>query len=114
MKRGVTTTATAPSHPAEVLDQPIRSLTIDQRFFRLRKAIQVDAFRKGSLWVREYAPLHILGYGATSEESWASFLEDFASYWDGIAQEPGAHLHKSAREFKRKLLELVQSVEPAL
>ena len=56
--------------------------------------------------MHEYAPLHILGYGATREESWASFLEDFASYWDGIAQEPDTHLHESAREFKRKLLVL--------
>ena len=63
--------------------------------------------------MHEYQPLRILGHGATREESWASFLEDFVSYWDGIAQEADAGLHKSAQVFKRKLLDLVESVEPA-
>ena len=62
--------------------------------------------------MHEYEPLRILGHGKTREDSWASFLEDLASYWDGIAQEADSRLHESGKAFKRRLLGLVDSVEP--
>ena len=63
--------------------------------------------------MHEYAPLRLLGYGETSETSWASFLGDFAARWDLIAREKDSKLTEDARGFKRKLLTLVESVQRA-
>ncbi|HLG13921.1 MAG TPA: hypothetical protein VJH03_05245 [Blastocatellia bacterium] len=77
------------------------------RRFHLRETmtIQVD-FREG-LWVYEYEPLRMLGYGTSRAEALNAFRSEFASCWDQIAQESDENLTLDAVELKAKLLHCV-------
>ena len=85
--------------------------SLDRRF-RLRHALEVEQYREHGHWIHECKPLFLLGYGKTKEESWNSFVEAFECQWESIALERDSKLTRDALVLKRKLLDLVESVEP--
>lgn len=84
------------------------------RFFRLRKPIRVRERQDNGLWVQECKPLRISAFGETRSEAWQAFIELFECDWDSLAHERDSKLTSDAQQLKRKLLELVESVEAVL
>lgn len=84
------------------------------RFFRLRKPIRVREREENGLWVQECKPLRISAFGETRSEAWQAFIELFECDWDSLAHERDSRLTADAQQIKRKLLELVESVETVL
>jgi hypothetical protein len=91
----------------------ISAIVSDDVVFRLTKPITLDSYKEGSLWHHEYAPLNIVAYGKTEEESLRDFAGYFASCWRVIAEEEDSRLASDARRMKAMLHELVSEVEPA-
>jgi len=81
------------------------------RRFNLKERISVEVdFREG-LWVHEYEPLGMHGFGTSRAESLMAFRTDFAACWDEIACEADKNLTPDARDLKEKLRKIVDKVE---
>jgi len=87
-----------------------RHVTHGRRRSRLRSPIEIVVDFRDGLWIHEYAPLGVLAYGESRQESLEAFRTDFAACWDSLAQEDDASLTGDARELKRRLVQLVQTV----
>lgn len=81
------------------------------RLYRLRDQLSIRVDYHDGLWLHEYEPLGIIGYGETRRESLDAFRMEFASMWDYIALEDDASLTLDAQALKRKLTALVEAVE---
>ncbi len=100
--------------PVEIPDSiSVSIIERGRRRFVLKKSLRVRVGIEGGVWVLEYAPLGILAYGRMQEEALAAFRTDFASAWDQVAKEVDAKLTRDARSLKKRLLSLVDRVEPA-
>ena len=80
------------------------------RRFVLNEQIQIQQDFRGSMWICEFKPLGILGYGESRHEAVNSLRRDFAICWDNIAQEDDKNLTLDAQELKQKLRGLVKEV----
>lgn len=82
------------------------------RRFSLKEQIQIQQDFRAGLWICEFKPLGMFGYGESRHEAVKSFRRDFADCWDDIAQEKSENLTLDAQELKQKLLSLVKDVLP--
>ncbi len=103
----------------EIIDitmvQPIVPLTwtrIDygNSRFLLTEQIQIQQDFRNGVWVCEFEPLGILGYGSSRHEAVVSFRRDFAACWHDIAEEEDDKLTLDAQELKEKFRNLVKDV----
>jgi len=97
--------------PVQLVPLNWRKVIHGNRRFVLRQQIQIRVNYDDGLWVHEYEPLGIISYASSRSESLEAFREDFAACWDLIAQEDDENLTTDAKEFKEKLLSLVDKVE---
>ena len=81
--------------------------------FRLRKPIDIEVSRRAGMYWHELPELGIVAAEKDEMESLAAFALEFSSCWFNIALEDDSALTKDARQLKKKLLNLVESVEPA-
>lgn len=95
---------------AEGVDQ-VNGLVADERFFRFRKPLEVVEGRQGPYYIHEAELLGMLGYGATRQDSWDMLIRLFEYNWDDIAMEDDSRLNGGARQLKRQMLRLVESVD---
>ena len=80
--------------------------------FRLRRPIEIEVSRKEGMYWHELPELGIVAAEKDELESLAAFALEFSACWFSIAEEDDARLSKDARQLKKKLLNLVASVEP--
>ena len=71
----------------------------------------MTVYEEEGLWYHEFSPLEISAYGRTREESAEAFSEYFSSIWHFIAEREDESLGPEAVELKRKMRDLVKSVE---
>ncbi len=102
-----------PATLAVDVTENVVALIYEDQVFRLRRPIQIHAYRDGDLHIREYKPLGISAYGFTEAEALHAFAEEFSSCWHWIAEEKDGKLGPDAQELKSKLLDLVETVQPA-
>ncbi|MCL5966190.1 MAG: type II toxin-antitoxin system RelB/DinJ family antitoxin [Deltaproteobacteria bacterium] len=81
--------------------------------FILRESLRVRVGLEGGVWVYEYEPLGILAHGSSQGEALDAFRAEFASAWEQIAKEDDGKLTRDARALKKRLLSIVDRVEPA-
>ena len=101
-----------PATLAVNVTQDVTAVVYGTQVFRLRFPIRIHAHRDGNLFIHEYEPLGISAYGFTQAESLQAFAEEFSSCWHWIGLEEDRRLGPDARELKRKLLRLVETVQP--
>lgn len=89
----------------------VNGLVAEGRFFRFRKPLEVVEARRGPCYTHEAEDLGMLGYGATRQDSWDMLIRLFEFNWDEIAMENDSLLNGGARQLKRQLLRLVESVD---
>lgn len=89
----------------------MNGLVAEGRFFRFRKPLEVVEGREGPYYTHEAEALGMLGYGATRQESWNMLIRLFEHNWDDIAMENDSQLNGGARQLKRQMLRLVESVD---
>jgi hypothetical protein len=87
-----------------------KELQFGKRRFLLREPIEVRVNYEGGVWTHEAPALAILAYAENRVDSLNSFCMDFADRWDCIACEDDERLTGDARQVKRKLQRIVQSV----
>jgi len=85
-------------------------LIADSRIFKLRHELNVEIRREEGIWVCEYPPLRLMGYGETIQQAMIQFMEDFASSYDGLAHEPDEALTGDAQDLKAEFQRLVTAV----
>ena len=92
---------------------PLNWTRIDygNRRFLLQEQIQIQQDFRDGVWVYEFEPLKVLGYGLSRHEALVTFRKDFAVCWDDIVQEEDANLTLDAQELKQKLKQLVKEVQ---
>ena len=89
-----------------------RRVSYGDRVFRLRRAIEIKVGFHEGLWVHEFEPLCLLAYAPTRSESLDALRQNFVAAWDEIAQEDDTNLTDDARDLKRRLLDVVERVDP--
>jgi len=103
-------------HPATVAENV--TAAVDQIIwkdhrFRLRKPIDLSVRRDGAYWLVGYEALGVEGYGRSEQAALESFADQFYGVWKWIAQPTDSQLTGEARKLKRKLIGMVESVQPA-
>ena len=83
-------------------------LCTDHRKFEFREPIELCLVQDDGVWSCEACG--IVSVGANPTEAAMSYCEDFAMFWDKIAQAPDESLAETAQETKRCMLSLVKSI----
>jgi hypothetical protein len=89
-----------------------RMLKAKGRVFHLSHPVACVIEKQENLFFSEDDFLGIVAHGDSREEVIRGFSDEFATIWDGIAQEEDHNLTHDAQLLKKKLLELVRKVEP--
>jgi len=93
--------------------ESVSQIISDDRRFDLREPIDLTCRTKGPYHFIAYEPLGIEGYGRDEQAALESFADLFSTTWAWIAEAKDRDLGGEARELKRKLLDLVASVNSA-
>jgi hypothetical protein len=88
--------------------QEIRSIGLT---FRLNRPLRVLTSFKEDAWWCSSQELGISAFGRSQAEALDSFREDFAVFWEAIAQAPDDSLAADALAAKRAFHRLVEAVE---
>lgn len=81
------------------------------RIFHLNRPVRtIRSYEDGTWWCIAQE-LGISAFGRTPDEAMDSFREDFAAFWDAIAQAPDEVLSTDALAAKRAFHDLVKAVE---
>ena len=81
------------------------------RMFRLHAPIKIKTSKVGKMYYHEYAPLGIMAYGPTENQSLNAFADFFGVDYEMYAEEKDSKLTPAAKELKRKYLRLVESID---
>ncbi|MFN7996946.1 MAG: hypothetical protein U0Q18_25250 [Bryobacteraceae bacterium] len=95
---------------ANVTEGVVRILRPD-RTFVLREPIDLKVKDDAGHVVVSYRPLDLEGWGDDLVGALESFADQFAGMWDWIAQDSDRNLDAPARQLKRVLKSMVESVE---
>src|SRR5258708_11396835 len=87
-----------------------KELQFGNRRFLLLEPIEVRVDYEDGVWTHEAPALAIHAYAETRADSLNSFCMDFADRWDNIAREDDRKLTGDARQVKRNLHRIVQSL----
>ncbi len=102
-----------PATLAENVTSQVLVIQHGKHRFRLRKPIEIEVSRKKGMYWHELQDLGILAAEKDEMESLAAFALEFSSCWFNIALEDDSALTRDARQLKKKLLNLVETVERA-
>jgi hypothetical protein len=83
-------------------------LCSDERRFDFHAPIDLHLSFEVGVWICQWDGIESVGSDAT--EACMSFCEDFSVLWEEIAQAKDDELTKKAQETKRRMLEVVKSV----
>lgn len=89
-----------------------RELKGKGRVFRLAHPIACVIDKQDDLFFSDDDFLGIVAWGNSREDVIHEYSEEFATLWDGIANEEDSRLTHDALHLKQKLLDLVRKVEP--
>lgn len=101
----------APSTLAENVTSGVQVIQHGEHRFRMRRPVEIRVSRKVGMYWHELPDLGILAAEKDEMESLAAFALEFSSCWFSIALEDDRALTKDARQLKKKLLNLVETVE---
>lgn len=102
-----------PATLAENVTSQVLVIQHGKHRFRLRKPIEIEVSRKEGMYWHELPDFGILAAEKDEMESLAAFALEFSSCWFNIALEDDSALTRDARQLKKKLLNLVETVERA-
>jgi hypothetical protein len=98
---------------AENVTRQVLVIQHGEHRFRLRRPIDIEVSRREGMYWHELTDLGIVAAEKDKMESLAAFALEFSSCWFTIASEDDSALTKDARQLKKKLLSLVETVERA-
>jgi hypothetical protein len=82
-----------------------------EKFFHLRRPIDLDAHEERGRFVISYAPLNIDVYGNGRQEAIAAFAEAFEDAWNWLNESSDGQLSGDAKRLRRSFKDLVQAVD---
>ncbi len=83
----------------------------EHRVFHLRKPIDLEVRFDDGLWKVRCDALGISGYAEDYQDALESFASDFGDCWDCIPMEDDDQLGADALALKKRLLDIVDTVE---
>jgi hypothetical protein len=95
---------------AENVTSQVHEIRYGKRRFRLKKPIDIKAFRKQGLYGHELPELGISVAEKDQLASLKAFAQEFDACWWNIAQEDDSKLTADARRLKKRMLRLVVDV----
>jgi hypothetical protein len=99
-----------PATMAENATEEVVQINDGNTIFHLRKPIDLCVRRESRHFVVGYEPLGIEESGETEFEALRAFANHFGDIWQEIAVADDGQLTSDARQLKRRLQSLVQSV----
>ena len=98
---------------AENVTENVERIHHDDTIFLLRQPIDLEVRRGRSYIEVGYSPLRLHGYGRDLFEALESFVDQFWGVWKWLASADDSLLTRDARQVKRTMIRLVESVLPA-
>jgi hypothetical protein len=100
-----------PTTLAANLTRQVVQIRYGREVFQLTQPIDLDVRSDRGHSLVAYPALEIVGYGDDELQALESFADQFGSTWHAIALAADIELTRDARQLKKRMLKLVDSVQ---
>ncbi len=90
----------------------IREIAGRRSVFHLREPIDLETRRERGRYTVVFEPLEIDVYGDDRDDAIKAFAEAFEDAWFWLTEAPAREYTRDAKVLRRRIEELVESVEP--